>query len=230
MCIFTHALGHFSHRLRIWFFSITSGSTWIHKGSSWLPWEKIFLLHCLELFSLFFFSGSHSFTRKPLGLVFDSSFTSIKRLFSSSLPSAIRMVSSTYLRLLIFLPAILIPACASSSPAFLMMYFAYKLNKQGDNIQPWRTPFSYLEPVCCSMSSSHVASWPAYRFLRRQVRWSDIPISFRIFHSLLWWFHVNAVFFCLKTWSVVKPGAWLASSPPGAQQFQECSTILSMVL
>ena len=41
-----------------------------------------------------------------------------------------------YLRLLIFLPAILIPTCASSSPAFLMMYFAYKLNKQGDNIQP----------------------------------------------------------------------------------------------
>ena len=33
-------------------------------------------------------------------------------------------------------PAILIPACASSSPAFLMMYSAYKLNKQGDNIQP----------------------------------------------------------------------------------------------
>ena len=33
--------------------------------------------------------------------------------------------------------AILIPACVSSSPAFLMMYSAYKLNKQGDNIQPW---------------------------------------------------------------------------------------------
>ena len=32
------------------------------------------------------------------------------------------------------LPAILIPACASSSPAFLMMYYAYKLNKQGDSI------------------------------------------------------------------------------------------------
>ena len=30
-----------------------------------------------------------------------------------------------------------------------------------------------------------VASWPAYRFLRRQVRWSGIPISFRIFHCLL---------------------------------------------
>ena len=45
------------------------------------------------------------------------SFTFIKRLFSSSL-SAIRIVSSAYLRLLIFLPAILIPACASSSPVW----------------------------------------------------------------------------------------------------------------
>ena len=54
---------------------------------------------------------------------------------SSSL-SAVRVVSSAYLRLLIFLLAILIPACVSSSPGFLMMYSAYKLNKQGDNIQP----------------------------------------------------------------------------------------------
>ena len=69
-----------------------------------------------------------------------SSFSYIKRLFSSLL-SGIRVVSSAYLMLLIFLPAVLIPACASSSPAFLMMYSAYKLNNQGDNIQPWRTPF-----------------------------------------------------------------------------------------
>ena len=47
-----------------------------------------------------------------------SSFTFIKRLFSSSSLSPITVVSSAYLRLLIFLPAILIPACASSSPAF----------------------------------------------------------------------------------------------------------------
>ena len=45
-----------------------------------------------------------------------SSFTFIKRLFSSSSCSAIRVVSSAYLRLLIFLQVILIPACASSSP------------------------------------------------------------------------------------------------------------------
>ena len=65
-----------------------------------------------------------------------SSFTFIKRFFSYSSLSAIRVVSSAYLRLLIFLLAILIPVCASSSPAFLMIYSAYKLNKQGDNIQP----------------------------------------------------------------------------------------------
>ena len=65
----------------------------------------------------------------------------IKRYFSSSSLSAIRVVSSAYLRLLIFLLAILIPAYASSSPAVLMMYSAYKLKKQGDNIQPWCTPF-----------------------------------------------------------------------------------------
>ena len=64
-----------------------------------------------------------------------SYFTFIKRLFSSSL-SVIRVVSFAYLRLLIFLPAILIPVCASSSPAFLMMYSAYKFNKQDDNMQP----------------------------------------------------------------------------------------------
>ena len=58
-----------------------------------------------------------------------------KGIFTSSL-SAISVVSSAYLRLLIFLPAIFIPACASSSPGFHMMYSAYKLNKQGDNIQP----------------------------------------------------------------------------------------------
>ena len=50
-------------------------------------------------------------------------------------------MSSAYLRLLIFLPAILIPACSSSSPAFHSMYSAYKLNKHGDNIQPSHIPF-----------------------------------------------------------------------------------------
>ena len=58
------------------------------------------------------------------------SFTLIKRLFSSSLLSAIRVVSPAYLILLSLLLAILIPACESSSLAFCIMYTAYKLIKQ----------------------------------------------------------------------------------------------------
>ena len=84
-----------------------------------------------------------------------SSFTFIKRLLSSSSLSSIRVVSSAYLRLLIFLLAILIPACGFSSPAFLIMYSAYKLNKPGWQYTALPYSFCYLEPVCCSMSSSN---------------------------------------------------------------------------
>ena len=60
-----------------------------------------------------------------------SSFTLIKRLFCSSSLSAIRVVLPAYLKLLIFLPAILIPACDSSGPAFHMRYSVYK------NLRSW---------------------------------------------------------------------------------------------
>ena len=115
-----------------------------------------------------------------------SSFNFIKKLFSFSLLSAIRVVSSAYLKLLILLLAVLIPAWVSSSLAFHMMYFAYKLNKQGDNIQPWCAPFPIWNQFIAPRPVLIVASWSAYRSLRRQVRWSGIPISWRIFHSLLW--------------------------------------------
>ena len=115
-----------------------------------------------------------------------SSFTFSKRLFSSSSLYAIRVVSYACLRLLLFLPATSIPVCAFSSPVFLMMYSAYKWNKQADNIHPWHTPFPIWNQSVVPHPVLTVASWPAYRFLKRQVRWSRIPISFRIFHSLLW--------------------------------------------
>ena len=104
-----------------------------------------------------------------------SYFTFIKRLFC--LLSPIRMVYSAYLRLLIFLPEILIPVCASFNLAFHMMYSAYKLNNQSDSIQPWCMPFPIWNQSVVPCPVPTVASWPAYRFLRRQVRWSGIPIS-----------------------------------------------------
>ena len=103
-----------------------------------------------------------------------SSLTFIKRLFISSSLSVIRVVSSMYLRLLIFLPAILILACVSSSPAFHMMCFAYKLNKQGDNIQPWFIPFLIRNQSVVPCPVLTIASWPAYRFLRRQVGTEEV--------------------------------------------------------
>ena len=62
----------------------------------------------------------------------------------------------------------------------------YKLNRQDDNIQPWRTPFPIWNQSVVPCPVLTVASWSTYRFLRRQVRWSGIPISLRIFHCLLW--------------------------------------------
>ena len=91
---------------------------YFHCFSIYLPWSDGTRCHDLIFFECW-----------VLSQLFHSPFTFIKRLFSSSSLCAIRVVSSAYLRLLRFFPAVLIPACASSSPAFHMMYSAYKLNK-----------------------------------------------------------------------------------------------------
>ena len=82
-----------------------------------------------------------------------------------------------------------------------MIYSAYKLNKQSDNIQPWSTvlPIWNQSVVPCAVLT--VASLPAYRFLRGQVRRSDILISLRIFHS--WVAQTKGLDF----WVLIKPGS-----------------------
>ena len=93
------------------------------------PQNKI--CHCFHCFPIYLPSSDGArchdlcfwmLSFKPTFSVF--SFTFIKRLFSSSSLPAKRLVSSAYLRLLIFLPAVLIPACASSSLVFHMMHIA----------------------------------------------------------------------------------------------------------
>ena len=156
-----------------------------HLLISWLWWSSAVILEHKKTKSITASIVSPSICHEVLGLdamIFVSwmlsfkpsfsfsSFTFIKRLFGSSLLSAKRVVSSAYLRLLIFLPAILIPACASSSLAFHVMYSACKLNKQGDSTQLWCTPFLIWNQSVAPCLVLTVASWPAYRFLRRQVR------------------------------------------------------------
>ena len=67
------------------------------------------------------------------------------------------------------------------------MYSAYKLNKQGDNLQPWHTPFPIWNQSVDPCPVLTVASWPAYRFLKKQVRLSGTPISLRIFQSYIYY-------------------------------------------
>ena len=113
-----------------------------------------------------------------------SSFAFIKRLFSSF--SGFRVVSSAYLRLLIFLQEILIPACGSSSPAFFMMHSAQKFNEQVDNNTGLSYSFPNLETVCCSTSSSNYCFLTHIRVSQEAGECSGIPISLKIFHNLLW--------------------------------------------
>ena len=84
------------------------------RGSSQSQGQNPGVSHCRQIL--------YQLNHKPTFSL--SSFTFIKRFFSSSSLSATRLVSSVYVMLLIFLPAILIPACASSRPAFHMMYSA----------------------------------------------------------------------------------------------------------
>ena len=105
---------------------------YLHCFPFYFPWSDGTRCHDLR------FLNAESF--KPIFSL--SCFTFIKRFFSSFSLSSIRVVSYAYLRLLIiFLLAIWILAFDSPSLAFHMIYSAYKLNEQGDNIQPWPTPF-----------------------------------------------------------------------------------------
>ena len=84
-----------------------------------------------------------------------SSFTLIKRLFSSSLLSAIRIVSSTYPRLVMFLLPISIPACNSSSWHFSWctphVGYTTRLNNQTALLYPSLD----LEPISCYREGSN---------------------------------------------------------------------------
>ena len=66
------------------------------------------------------------------------------------------------------------------------MYSAHKLSKQSDNTQLCHTTFPILNQSIVPSPVLTVASWPTYRLLRRQERWSGTLISLRIFHSKLW--------------------------------------------
>ena len=115
-----------------------------------------------------------------------SFFTFIKKLFSSSL-STKGVGSSAYLRLLIVLSAILIPACASSSQEFHMMYSAYKINEQGENKYiALMHAFPDLKPVCCFMYSSNCCFLTCIQISQEPGKGFWYTHHLKIFPTLLW--------------------------------------------
>ena len=97
-------------------------------------------------------------------------------------------------------------------PRFCMIYSAQKLNKQDDNIQPCHTPFPIWNHSIVPCKILIVASWPAYRFLKRQVRWSYShlfknfpvscdPYSHRLSHSQWSWNRCFSGIPLLSLWS-----------------------------
>ena len=84
-----------------------------------------------------------------------SSFTFFKRLFSSCLLSAIRVVSSVYLRLLIFLPAILILAYASYRH-LLNIWLMFMIFSFTFSIRYWSDS---KESACSAGDSGLIPGW-----------------------------------------------------------------------
>ena len=118
-----------------------------------------------------------------------SSFTLIKRLFSSSLLSAVRVVSE-YLKLLIFLLAILIPACDSSSPWHnlhigLSRWLSNKESAcsagvSGDKFSPWvrKNRGGHGNPLQFSCLENPMDRWAwqatVHRVKKVRRDWSDL--------------------------------------------------------
>ena len=188
-----HRFGHFGKVTSLLFNTLSRFVT------AFLPRSKQFLISWLQspstvnldpkkikpvTVSIVFPSIFHEMTRCHDLCFLNASFFTllfyfIKRLFISFSPSAIKVVSSAYMRLLIFLPTILIPACASSSLVFCMVYSTYNLNNQSDNLQLWCTPFSILNQSMVPCPVLTVVSWTPYRFHRRQVNlaWRILSIT-----------------------------------------------------
>ena len=85
---------------------------------------------------LSFFEVASKYCNLDSFVDYDGYSISSKGFFPNVVDIMVKKRLAVYLKLKIFLPAIMIPACVSSSPAFHMMYSTYKLSKQDDNIQP----------------------------------------------------------------------------------------------
>ena len=158
-----------------------------HFFSFYLSWNYETKYHNLS-FSMFFFNV-------VLSQIFHSPLSLSSR--GSLVPLHFLPLKWYHLHICVVDMAILISAWN-----FTWWTLACKLNKQGDNILPRHDLFPNLNQLVIPCPVLTGASWPVYRFLRRQIRCSGNLISWRIFHSLLWSIQSKAsAYFCLYTCS-----------------------------
>jgi len=150
------------------------------------------ICHCFHFFPFYLpWSDGTSYQDLSFGILsfkpafLLSSFTFIKWLFNSSSLCAIRVGVICISDVVDISPGNLDSSLCFIQPGILNDVLCIVVKQQSDNTQPYHTPFPILKHSVVPCKVLTVASWPTYKFLRRQVRWSGIPISLRIFHSLL---------------------------------------------
>ena len=124
----------------------------------------------------------HFFECRVLSQLFHSPLSLSSR--GSSL-SAIRVVSSAYLSLLIFLPAILITACASSSLTFRMTFLQFSSVQSLSHVRLFATPWIAARQAFLSITNSQSSpklmssSWWCYPAISSSIiPFSSCPQSF----------------------------------------------------
>ena len=112
-------------------------------------------------------------------------------------------------------------ACQAS----LSFTISQSLLKLTSNIQPWPTAFPIWNQFVVPCPVLTVASWPAYQFLRRQVRWFCIPISWRIFQFVL--IHIVKGFSIVNEADVFLEFSSFFYDPPDVGNLISCSSAFS---
>ena len=182
-----------------------------------VPKNKVW--HCLHCFPIYFpwSDGPDAMTFVFWILSFKpsfslSSFTFIKRLLSSSSLSAIRVVSSTYLRLLIFLLVIWIPAMDLPKFTFYFTCLFPATTRGFPGGSDWGICLKYgrvrFDPQLEKMPWRR-ALQPTPEFLPEEFHGQRSPAVYRVHGAAKIWTWWRNYFFLANTVHITSPGIWV---------------------
>ena len=126
-----------------------------------------------------------------------ASLTRLRRSSSSCLLLQINVVSSAYLRLVIFVPPNFTPPLKPSR-ASLIMSSEYMLKRFGDKIHPWRTSLPISNHSVSPPLVLTADCWFWYRLAINSTRWHGKPIFFIVVQSWGWLTQSKALLLSIK--------------------------------